>query len=815
MASFPSDRSSQRASSPSQDLQSPGSPSSFKNSLSVFAVDLPGPSATTAPSLSKNASRAQPTEFLVSTWSSYAESSTTLNSATYPPPQPSTPTGGSPSPTPSLSASEASGLSRTSTKSLAKNKDDIHVPRPPNSFILFRNDYVARMSKGCKKQKGNPSKKAAAVWSELSEEERRTWAHKAELVKEQHAIDNPGYKYQPGRKKLKGFEKGASPSDTSSSQPLRPSAVHKKVAFSPATAYVNDASTIESRVLHSYSLGSKVPAPHASSRPTPRSVVTTQLPPPLPAGRKPHDTVPHGTTGSVLSQSVPAGTLQTLPLTFAAPVPTYSPTESTHFQLGDVGLLSQSLPADPAMYAYHGEGQKHTPPLSVDSFQQWAAQWQDQSAASSGSSGANVTDHTQVYTASQNVYDLVSPTASDSGVFTGTHHLDHNLVSHIISPSTGLPAAHPPVTSYHTGSGEYYHPDHILTTSVSESAIGPHRRALTRTRSFPAPYQPIDSSRYPGRATISSGSTQSVSTQPWDSAAPTYSFTGSVGDGFTFRTSSGSSSGSCSGSGPSSAATASPPAAQPIEGDVLHGLASSYAESTFTEYLSQAQTQPYQDAHLAGQAVYDLSYQQDSLFSLPIVDAPATIDNNAIVDSFVADASTLQQGYNLPLGDSGMTAPIIDVVFDNTIPAGNTVATLNAYVAQPVEPTVSYAYDQQTLYDVSRTNSSTSQQWFDPRASSSSTATIRAPCHTSQHPQTYSENVPSPHASSPTSTSSFPTMPIPEVPDPNSEYASQPLLGDIGVDLHLAQDLQGYVFPDPNQSTLHHPEYHHSAQNNT
>ncbi|KAG9034042.1 hypothetical protein FRB95_013913 [Tulasnella sp. JGI-2019a] len=104
------------------------------------------------------------------------------------------------SPSPS-SVSDTSTHMASSVNGIdSASQPGIHVSRPPNAWMLFRADYVRRTTQPTKKQSGNPSKKASYVWrNEMTEEDKRVWSLRADLVKEEHLKRNPGYKYRPVR----------------------------------------------------------------------------------------------------------------------------------------------------------------------------------------------------------------------------------------------------------------------------------------------------------------------------------------------------------------------------------------------------------------------------------------------------------------------------------------------------------------------------------------------------------------------------------------------------------------------------------------
>ncbi|OQO08180.1 hypothetical protein B0A48_06974 [Cryoendolithus antarcticus] len=74
-----------------------------------------------------------------------------------------------------------------------------NVPRPPNSFMVFRSWYVKRNgTRGSAQQ--SMSSAAGRAWNDLDEIEKEQFKFMADETAAQHVADNPGYKYDPLRK---------------------------------------------------------------------------------------------------------------------------------------------------------------------------------------------------------------------------------------------------------------------------------------------------------------------------------------------------------------------------------------------------------------------------------------------------------------------------------------------------------------------------------------------------------------------------------------------------------------------------------------
>ncbi|KAJ7117702.1 hypothetical protein C8R44DRAFT_544977, partial [Mycena epipterygia] len=82
------------------------------------------------------------------------------------------------------------------------------IPRPRNSFIIFRTEFArlhtprtSRSRRGAVKALGRSvSGKAADAWRLLPPEKKQIYQQLAELEKDQHARDYPNYQYRPRRR---------------------------------------------------------------------------------------------------------------------------------------------------------------------------------------------------------------------------------------------------------------------------------------------------------------------------------------------------------------------------------------------------------------------------------------------------------------------------------------------------------------------------------------------------------------------------------------------------------------------------------------
>ncbi|KAI0314125.1 hypothetical protein OF83DRAFT_1021603, partial [Amylostereum chailletii] len=74
------------------------------------------------------------------------------------------------------------------------------IPRPPNSFILFRADLArkrrfAKSAQAGKQVVGHISKDAGRIWHTLPAHERQFWEDAAKTAKEEHTRLHPDYKF--------------------------------------------------------------------------------------------------------------------------------------------------------------------------------------------------------------------------------------------------------------------------------------------------------------------------------------------------------------------------------------------------------------------------------------------------------------------------------------------------------------------------------------------------------------------------------------------------------------------------------------------
>ncbi|KAF8528189.1 high mobility group box domain-containing protein, partial [Hysterangium stoloniferum] len=80
-------------------------------------------------------------------------------------------------------------------------KKESHIPRPSNSFFLFRTDFVSKLPAGGIAS-GNKtlSKLAGDAWKSLPPNKKTYWEEKAHEIREEHARKYPTWRYKPRRR---------------------------------------------------------------------------------------------------------------------------------------------------------------------------------------------------------------------------------------------------------------------------------------------------------------------------------------------------------------------------------------------------------------------------------------------------------------------------------------------------------------------------------------------------------------------------------------------------------------------------------------
>ena len=78
-----------------------------------------------------------------------------------------------------------------------------YIPRPPNSFILYRSDFVKKglIPSTVESKQQTLSVLASKCWKHLSPEEKGVWADLAAKMKHEHSLRYPAFTYKPSPKR--------------------------------------------------------------------------------------------------------------------------------------------------------------------------------------------------------------------------------------------------------------------------------------------------------------------------------------------------------------------------------------------------------------------------------------------------------------------------------------------------------------------------------------------------------------------------------------------------------------------------------------
>jgi hypothetical protein len=91
------------------------------------------------------------------------------------------------------------------TASHARKRKEGHIPRPPNAFMIFRSKMWRdrKLTPGVERDHRNVSCIAGLCWKDLTPEQQKPYRVLADLAKQRHIQENPGYKYAPVSRKQK------------------------------------------------------------------------------------------------------------------------------------------------------------------------------------------------------------------------------------------------------------------------------------------------------------------------------------------------------------------------------------------------------------------------------------------------------------------------------------------------------------------------------------------------------------------------------------------------------------------------------------
>ncbi|KAL5495705.1 hypothetical protein ACEPAI_1169 [Sanghuangporus weigelae] len=144
-----------------------------------------------------------------------------------------------------------------------RKRDDKHIRRPANPFILFASDY-RKKEENRNRDNRELSREAGVLWRLMPEPQKNEWIGRANEVKEKHAEQYPEYRYQPRRREVVRLPSCSDvPQDDSS------------VFFFPPTSPPSQKSSIGSR--RSLRKKTAVNANHSTKSSTDRSPLPQQF----------------------------------------------------------------------------------------------------------------------------------------------------------------------------------------------------------------------------------------------------------------------------------------------------------------------------------------------------------------------------------------------------------------------------------------------------------------------------------------------------------------------------------------------------------
>lgn len=95
-------------------------------------------------------------------------------------------------------------ITQPCAKLFGMNSEEGHVKRPMNCFMVWSREkryHILKEHPGI--NNAEVSKALGAAWRKLSEQDKEPYVEEARRLTEQHKMENPGYKYQPKRRKSK------------------------------------------------------------------------------------------------------------------------------------------------------------------------------------------------------------------------------------------------------------------------------------------------------------------------------------------------------------------------------------------------------------------------------------------------------------------------------------------------------------------------------------------------------------------------------------------------------------------------------------
>ncbi|EKM53046.1 uncharacterized protein PHACADRAFT_30138 [Phanerochaete carnosa HHB-10118-sp] len=109
---------------------------------------------------------------------------------------------------PDLDREESPAPTRSGRGGHAKKKPEDHVPRPPNSFILFRSAFIWNQHVSATVETNHSTLSAiiGCTWKGLPKNKKAFWHRKAKEALEEHERKFPGYTFRPLHNKGKRLQ---------------------------------------------------------------------------------------------------------------------------------------------------------------------------------------------------------------------------------------------------------------------------------------------------------------------------------------------------------------------------------------------------------------------------------------------------------------------------------------------------------------------------------------------------------------------------------------------------------------------------------
>ncbi|KAH8810308.1 hypothetical protein DL96DRAFT_1626680 [Flagelloscypha sp. PMI_526] len=98
-----------------------------------------------------------------------------------------------------VSGDQAGDSAASASSASTSTAPPVHVPRPPNAFILFRSSFIKgnHVDPNIETNHSTLSKIAGLTWNNLSDLQKEEWHQKAKLARAEHRAQFPDYSFKP------------------------------------------------------------------------------------------------------------------------------------------------------------------------------------------------------------------------------------------------------------------------------------------------------------------------------------------------------------------------------------------------------------------------------------------------------------------------------------------------------------------------------------------------------------------------------------------------------------------------------------------